>query len=61
MSQSAADNIRELEDELWTRQQCVKRIMEEMNFQLTEFRKVIHAKNKNISELEKQLAVQNRK
>jgi uncharacterized coiled-coil protein SlyX len=58
---SAADTIRELEDELWEREKCVKRIMEEIDSQLTEFRKVIQAKNKIISELEKKLAVQNRK
>jgi hypothetical protein len=50
---SAADTIRELEDELWEREKRVKRIMEEMDSQLTEFKKVIHAKNKIISELEK--------
>jgi hypothetical protein len=53
--------IRELEDELWEREKYVKRIMEEIDSQLPEFRKVIHANNKIISELEKKLAVQNRK
>jgi Mg2+ and Co2+ transporter CorA len=47
----AADTIRELEDEIWKKELCVKRIME-MNPQLMEFRKVIPAKNKIISELE---------
>jgi hypothetical protein len=50
---SAADTIRELEDELWEREKRVKRIMEEMESHLTESRKFIHAKNKIISELEK--------
>jgi chromosome segregation ATPase len=54
MSQ-VADTIRELEDELWQKEQCVQRLMEEMDSQLTEFRSIVQAKNKIISELEQQI------
>jgi hypothetical protein len=53
MSESAVDTIRELVDKIWEREKWVKRIMEEIDSQLTEFRKVIQEKNKIISELEK--------
>jgi hypothetical protein len=59
MSDSLADTIRELEDELWDREQCVKRLMDEMNCQLMEFSKVIQSKNQIISDLGKKLDVRN--
>jgi hypothetical protein len=46
------DTIRELEDELWQKEQCVRRLMEEMDSQLTKFRNIVQAKNEIISELE---------
>jgi hypothetical protein len=39
-----ADTIRELEEQLWQKEQSVKRLLEEMNSQLTEFRNVVQAK-----------------
>jgi serine/threonine protein kinase len=53
-----ADRIQELEDELWKKDQCLKRLMEGMNSQLTQFRKDIQEKNKIISELKKKLDAQ---
>jgi hypothetical protein len=54
MSQ-VADTIRELEDELWKKEQCVPRLMEELDSQLREFRNIVQAKNKIISELEQKI------
>jgi peptidoglycan hydrolase CwlO-like protein len=54
MSQ-VAHTIRELEDELWQKEQCVQRLMEEMDSQLTEFRNIVQEKNKIISELEQKI------
>jgi predicted RNase H-like nuclease (RuvC/YqgF family) len=53
-----ADRIQELEDELWEKEKCIKRIMEEMNSQLMQFRKETQAKNKIISELKRKLDAQ---
>jgi hypothetical protein len=50
-----ADTIRELEAELWQKEQCVRRLLEVMDSQLTEFRNLVQTKNKIISELEQQI------
>jgi flagellin-specific chaperone FliS len=50
--------IQELQDEVWEKERCTKRIMDQMNSQSMEFRKVIQAKEKIISELTRKLDVQ---
>jgi hypothetical protein len=41
-----ADTIRELEDEPLQKEQCVRRLMEEMDSQVTEFRNIVQEKIK---------------
>jgi hypothetical protein len=50
-----ADTIHELDDELWQKEQCVRRLLGEIGSQLAEFGKLVQAKNKIIRELEQQI------
>lgn len=51
----AAEIIRQLEEELWEKEKCAKRFMDEMTSQIMELKNIIQEKNKIISELRKKL------
>jgi predicted RNase H-like nuclease (RuvC/YqgF family) len=57
----AVARIQELEDQIWEMNKSMKRIMEEMACQVTEFSKKIQAKNKLISELKEKLGFEDDK
>jgi hypothetical protein len=56
--EEAAETVQELEDEISENEKYVKSTLEEMDSQLMEFRKIIQAKDKIISELKNKLDLQ---
>jgi serine/threonine protein kinase len=53
-----ADRIQKLEDELWEKEQCLTKLMDQVTSQLMQFKKDIQVKDKVISDLEKKLNAQ---